>query len=186
MGAASIKRTAAVLCVAAVVAAASAPAASPRRIATRWIETQELRGGATLRMRVPWVEVTPTTWRARVGVQNLSSKRIHVTTGEVRGVGAFSYYGGPALLWSTYVHSLFGGYALIHSLAARSVQPRLPSSLAPHGKWFATIGGGSSKLPRGRRISVCFGIFAVVGEPTTPGTEGALVSTNSAFMLPAR
>jgi hypothetical protein len=79
-----------------------------------------------------------------------------------------------------------GGYALIHSLAANSVQPRLPSSLAPHGKWSATIGGSSSRLPHGRLISVCLGIFAVPGEPTAPGTKGAVVSTNNAFVLPAR
>ena len=148
----SLKRTLAVLCAAAAVVAVAAPVASARRIATKWTETQQLHGGATLRIRVPWVEVTPTTWRARVAVENLSSKRVRAMTGPVRGVaelGAapFSYYAGPALMWSTHVKSYMGGYALIHSLAANAVHPRLPSSLAPHGKWSATIGGSSSQAP---------------------------------------
>jgi hypothetical protein len=191
MGGGSLHRMLAALCVAAAVVAATAPSASARRIATKWKETQQLHGGATLAMRVPWVDVTRTTWRARVAVENLSGKRIRVTTGAVRGpaqLGAapFSYYAGPALLWSTHVKSYMGGYALIHSLAARFVQPRLPSSLAPHATWVATIGGSSSKVPRGQRISICFGIFAVVGAQPAFGTSGTVVSTTNAFTLTAR
>ena len=184
-------RTHALVCAAAAVVAVAAAPASATRIATRWTETQQLRGGATLRIHVQWVDVTRASWRARVGVENLSSRRIRVTTGPVRGVielgsAPFSYYAGPGLLWPTHVKTVVGGYSLIHSLAARSVEPRLPSSLGPHAKWFATIGGGSGKLPRGRLISVCFGIFSIVGQPTALGTQGAVVSTTHAFTRPAR
>jgi len=175
------------LAIAVVALAALTPAsAGATVIHTNWVETQQLRAGATLRVSVRRIEVTRTTWRARVGVTNLSSKRVRITTGAVPGVGPFVYYAGPALMWPTHVSAGLGGYALIHSLAARSVQPRLPSSLGPHQSWFATIGGSSAKLPRGRLISVCFGIFAVGGEPTAPGTSGGVVTTTHSFKLPPR
>ena len=183
--------------------AGSAPGARPTVLRTNWTERVDFmyanrtRSGF-FRLSVRTIEVTPTTWKASVGITNGSGIAIRFATGLDRPDPdlPFTYWAGPGIWWSQYVSGGNGypgaGSVLTHAARASVVRPSPPTRIGAKKSWFGTFSGPLAGVPRDRLLRIGFGLFFDPGtfECAQMGTgcvnRKVPISTTHQFKLPKR
>jgi hypothetical protein len=189
---------AAVLLAPGAVSAASKPVAvkRPVTIKTSWHEsfqfTSQTRHGE-LKLHVTKLEVSAETWKAWVGVTNLSPMAVSLQAKLEKPYfdKPFVYWAGPGLWWSTLERDSSwypgGGTVLTHSARAGSVQPAYPKTIAKGKSWYGTFSGSLAKVPKDRLLRVGFGALVLPPEykfSTDTNPKEVPVSTTHQFKLP--
>jgi hypothetical protein len=186
---------------AAAVALAGAVTADAVVIQTKWNERVEFKhknGTGFLRLYVRSIEVTPTRWKAAVGVTNGSGIEVRFTSGldQPDPNLPFTYWASPGIWWSQYVKGGTwqpgAGSSLTHSVRAAGVRPEFPTRLGARKSWFGTFSGSLAKVPTDRLLRIGFGLFLdpATYECVDLGTgcvhRRVPLSTTHQFRLPKR
>jgi hypothetical protein len=185
-----------VLSMAGMLALAAAATAGGARIETNWSERADYSNGeGFMRLYVRRIELTPTTWKAAVGLRNSANIAVGLVA-ELERPNTnlpFTYWGGPGVWWSQYVKGGSwwpgAGTVLTHSARAALVRPAYPKRLGPGKSWFGTFSGPLGKVPKDRLLRIGFGKVMLpgnvrVGTGFVPRT--LLLSTTHQFRLPRR
>lgn len=164
----------------------AAPAAAAV-IQTRWVEKQPFSSGrGAITVYVRRIEITRTTWKAYVGLHNSANGPVRISVERVAVGRVFSYLAGPGIWYQR----LEGNVPTTHAVAATSVAPRYPTSLAPGKSWFGVFTGPTARLPRDRLLRVGFGIVQLEGDAMIAGRSvvprRTNLSTTHQFRLPKR
>jgi hypothetical protein len=189
---------AAVLAAPSAASAASKPVAvkAPVTIKTSWHESFEftsLNRQGELKLHVTKLQVSSETWKAWVGVTNLSPMAVSLQAKLQKPFWnrPFVYWAAPGLWWSTLERDSSwypgGGTVLTHSARAASVQPAFPKTLAKDKTWSGTFSGSLAKVPKDRLLRIGFGTLVLPSEsatPTGPLPKELPVSTTHQFKLP--
>jgi hypothetical protein len=200
------RRRALVLFVVAIVAAVlvflarddallgSARAADTKVIPVKWIETQKFANDrGVVRLHVRKLEFTGTTWKASVGLTNLSKRRIEVNRrqriyqdtgrpvvgGGFPGASPVTYVAAPGIWWDRYE----AGTTFTHVARVTSIRPRYAATLAPRKTWFGVFTGTTACLPKDRLLRIGFGVACFCPDEVD---HMGLLSTNHQFKLPRR
>lgn len=145
---------------------------------TNWIEKTPASWGGTYTIYVREIELTKTTWRARVGIVNRTSATMHIEYGLKREGARTTLVHGPGI-WFRGEATPGSTISAARHAAATSVRPPLPHKLRPGQSWFATIRGSSAKLPKDRLLRIGFGFLYREGQQYS--TE---ISTTHQFRMP--
>ena len=172
----------AVLVAAVVIAAATVgvAAAAAVVIEANWVEKTQVSWGGTYTIYVRRIEITRTTWRARVGIVNKTEQAMKIQYGLVREGARTVLHHGPGIWFNGPIAPGATETGPRH-VDATSVRPALPHTLRRGQAWFATIEGPTAKLPKDRLLRIGFG-WIQRGEVQYL-TE---ISTTHQFRLPRR
>jgi len=149
-------------------------------IKTNWIEKTQASWGGTYTIYVREIEITKTSFRARVGLVNKTRAAMHIEYGLVRQGPRTTLVHGPGI-WYQGPPVPGAALAAARHADATSVSPPLPHRLRAGQSWFATIRGSAAKLPKDRLLRIGFGFLNREGQQYS--TE---ISTTHQFKLPRR
>jgi hypothetical protein len=175
-----MRKLAAVAGIAAAVFAVGVVPASGVLIKTNWVEKTRASWGGTYTIYVRELEITKTTWRARVGIVNRTRAAMHIEYGLERQGARTVFVHGPGI-WFQGPATPGSKLSVPRHADATSVRPPLPHILRVGQSWFATIRGPSAKLPKDRLLRIGFGFLYREGQQYS--TE---ISTTHQFKLPRR
>ena len=174
------------LLVAAVVAAAAAPAADAKTIKVDWRESVGVSGGGRIEFRLTKIVATTGSWAVTGSIRNATGARVEIDPAGHPFAVATSpnpvWHSGMALLelHRVYQVNIGGAQNQWWEHKATSFRPALPHSLAPGASWTGTL-GGRAKLKAGRSYSLGLGLFL----PQNPESGGSSVIwiTDHSFKL---
>lgn len=140
------------------------PAGAVRTYNTQLIDSFDLSSGAgppaRLRTRVSKLEVGSIGWRVSASITNASEHPLMIFQPHaLPGVPVIYPHQGMSLVVSV-AHTGRLASTRYTIISARTFDPVLPRTLAPHRTWTGSF-GGSDDVPRKRQIYVGFGVFSL-------------------------
>jgi hypothetical protein len=154
-------------------------AAGPQTADLEWRETYG-SGGEQVVFTVDSLEVTPTGWRARVGIENQSSIAWELAPGATPD-GTF----GLQLFTTGELDELEernNAGTLPAVRAATSYEPELPKILDPGASWEGEISANGALVAESW-VRVVFGTLIAVGKPPDELDEAVIWITDEAYRL---